>query len=417
VADKCVQGHRVSIFDRGATGRAGPLRDLSFVQWGRQRDSTSEATVRIVGDACDAQSDFLTSLSPHRHEVVIHRGNHRAWEGPIHRIQTQKGFAEIVAHDVSEYLFQQPMTQGYSNATVDGVSHSDTVTGRIEKIIQYEMSHGREQFAPNTPENAAEIPALIEQGYTFTPVGTEGWIVSIPAWEAHTPPANVLPYLNVHHWPNEARTTAVTEPLEMMVGDHLAGLARQSGIDWTTLGRSIHIWDVSRSLGRLNDMTEANFMDDVLVSMYGSDHAQSAYSIGQDGLYGSALALRGLAYYGPWTSLYTPYNEEGSEAPTQSELNSQARRNLSGRQPVPIEVRIPDNTSIIVTPDKKPGGIKVKDLVPGVQVLLRATLGHRKLNQMQKIDSMRVTETAQGENVQVTFTPATRADSDDVEEG
>jgi hypothetical protein len=45
-------------------------------------------------------------------------------------------------------------------------------------------------------------------------------------------------------------------------------------------------------------------------------------------------------------------------------------------------------------------------------VPLRATLNTRQLTQVQKIDSVKVTETASQETVQVVLTPTTRADSD-----
>ena len=54
--------------------------------------------------------------------------------------------------------------------------------------------------------------------------------------------------------------------------------------------------------------------------------------------------------------------------------------------------------------------------VPGVQVPLRATLNAKAYEQDQKIDHLRVTETADGETVQLTLTPATRPDSDEEEE-
>ena len=57
--------------------------------------------------------------------------------------------------------------------------------------------------------------------------------------------------------------------------------------------------------------------------------------------------------------------------------------------------------------------LSVNDLVPGSQVPLRATLNARAYEQLQKIDHVRVTETAEGENVQLTLTPATRPDSDE----
>lgn len=388
MAQACVQGHSAYIFDRGGMKRVAQIRDLSLVRWERVRDNVSEATVRLEGDACSDQAELIDSIRSHRHELVIFRGDKRVWEGPIHRTISQNGFAEIIAKDVLTYLYYQPLTQAYSNASSGGVSHADTVTNRLEQIITYELTHSRVQKAWN---------------------GTAYVDVTVPAWEALTPPANVLPHLDVHHYVNEARTTAVTVPYSMTVGEHLQSLGRTSGIDFTTVGRAIHIWDVSRSLGRLPTMTEANFLADVIVSEYGADHAQASYVVGQDGVYGSALATTHLDYYGPWTQIFTAYQEEGTDAPTQADLDSQSRRNISGRQPAPIEVRIPDNSTILLSDT-----LTIDDLVCGTQVMLRATLAARQLSQMQKIDYVRVEETPTAENITLTLTPATKPDSDGV---
>lgn len=379
----CVPGHTVQMYDRGGRRALGPALDLSSVRWSRQRDAISDAKITITGDACSRQYEFLSSLRTHRHEMAVFRGQDRVWEGPIHRIGDFSTRFEIVAHDVLQYLDAQPLTQEWSNAH----PNSAPVTTRIGNIIQYEMTHGRTQKDVNDVT------------------------VNVPAWELLDPPANVVPHLQIHHFPNEAGTSAVTEPFEMTVFQHLASLARQSGIDFTTIGRAIHIWDVSRSLGRTSPMSDSNFLEYVILTEYGADHTQAAYVVGSDGAYGSAITRENLDYYGPWTKIFTTYNEEGTEAPTVSELNSQARRNLAGRTPVPVEVRIPDNSTILLT-----DAFTIHDLVPGTQVPLRALLNARKMDQLQKIDSVTVVEDENGESIRVTLTPATKPDSDEEEE-
>lgn len=385
LAPGCVQGHRAFIFDRGAQKRVSPLLDLSRVRWERGRDEMTEAMVRLEADSCSRQEKLIDSLRTHRHELVLMRGNRRVWEGPLHRIGTYSDHVELYAKDVLAYLFATPLSRTWDNSfSGDGIT---TVTQRLENIITWELTHDRTQ-------------------QIFDGVN---WVdVEVPAWESLDPPINVLPYLDIRHFPNEAETSAKTLPFEMSVGEALTSHARTSGIDFTTIGRRIVIWDVSRNLGRLSQMTDANFYANVIVTEYGADHAQSAYVVGQEGSYGQAINLENLDYYGPWTAIYTAYNESGSQAPTQAELNSQASRNLSGRSPAPVEVRIPDNSSIILTPS-----LTIDDLVPGVQVPLLATLNARRLSQMQKIDHVTVEETAEREDVRVTLTPATKPDTDD----
>jgi hypothetical protein len=381
----CVVNHTAMIFDRGGTRRYGPpLFELTKVAWDRRRDSISEASIRIEGDACSSQAAFLSSIRTHRHELVIFRGNQRVWEGPIGRTTIRGTYAEIHANDVLAYVKKTPMTKVYDN-TYEGAGVTE-VTTRIGNIIAYELSTGRIQ------KDAA--------GFDFP----------VPAWESLDPPVNIVPHLVIHHFPNEARTSSKTLAYQMTVGDHLQQLARTSGIDFTVVGRAIHIWDVSRSIGEIGTMTEANFYSDVAVSEYGADHAQASYTVGQSGTYGSALNTENLDYYGPWTTIFTAYNEEPISGPSQAELDSQSKRNLSGRSPAPIEVRVPDNSSVILTDT-----LTINDLVPGVRVPLRATLNARQLAQTQKIDNVKVVETSKGETVQLVLTPTTKAD-EDVEE-
>lgn len=381
----CVQGHTAFIFDRGGQKRIAPLLDISSIRWERGRDEMTEATVRLEADSCARQAELIQQLRTHRHELVIYRGSQRVWEGPLYRIGSHANYVEIVAKDVLAYVFATPLSRVWDN-TING-DGPVAVTTRFENIINYELSTNRTQYIYNA--------------------GTDTWDpVPVIAWENLDPPINVLPFLDVRNFPNEAMTSAKTLAYEMTVGEHLLSAARTSGIDFTAVGRRIVLWDVSRNLGRLPQMTDANFYSNVVVTEYGSDHVQSSYVVGQEGQYGQAINLENLDYYGPWTNVYTAYNEE-TASPTPAELNSQAQRNLSGRSPAPIEVRIPDNSSIILSAD-----ITIDLLVPGVQVPLLATLNARQISQMQKIDHLVVTETAEREEIKVTLTPATKPDSD-----
>jgi hypothetical protein len=383
----CVTRHSAFIFDRGAMKRISPVVDLSKVMYERTRDGITDGMIRLEGDSCSRQNGIINSIRSKRHELVIYRGNSRAWEGPIFRIASGTGYAEIWAKDVISYLDGQPLTQTWDNTTRG--SGATEVTTRLEQIIEYELSHGRVM--------------------RFYDEDTDSWVdLPISAWEALDPPINVLPHLDVRHFPNEARTAMVTLPYQMNVFEHLSERARQGGIDYTALGRKILIWDTSRSLGRIRTLTSADFLGaEVVVTEYGADHTQAAYTTGQDGSYGQAVNPTNLDYYGPWTTMYTPYTETVDDAPSQAELDSQSMRNLAGRTPAPIEVRIPDNSSVVLSDT-----LTIDMLVPGVQVPLLATLNARPISQLQKLDHVTVTETADGESVQIMLTPATRADSD-----
>lgn len=380
----CVTGHTAFIYDRGGVTRIGQIRDMASVVWRRDRDSVSQADIVIAGDACAEQAEFLANIEPKRHELVIFRGQERVWEGPVWRVGWEPGAVTINAHDVCEYLFWQPLTQTWDNSGVDVT----LATTRQQEIITYEMSN--DWVIPQedpTPD------------------------ITVTAWENISPPANVLPFLTIHHSPNEAETAAITVPFEMTVGEHLQYSSRHGGIDFTAIGRAIHIWDTSRPLGKTRMLTDADFLAGAIVTAYGADHTVYGVVSADNGTVG--FAWTDDSYYGPWTKIFSVYDQEATEEPTQAELNSQAWRNVTGRNPVPVEVRIPDNTGI-----RLDDTLTIDQLVPGVQIPLLATLNARKVSQDQKLDLLVVSETGQdGETIQVTLTPASTPDTDEEEEG
>lgn len=692
--EDCVANHHVYITDRGGKQRIAELVAIASVQWGRLRDATSEAYITLRGASCSAQAALLAAIEPKRSELVIYRGDKRVWEGPISLVGWHSDWVEIRARDITDYLFGRPLSKSWNHA----YPHNTEVTKRLQEILTYELTH------------------------SYTYVSDKGDPVVLPAWESLTDvdpvtgaliprPANVLPYIVVHSSVNEVRTSANTKPFQMSVGEHLDNYARTGGIDYTVVGRALHIWDVSRELGRTRVLTEADFDGEIIVTAYGADHASVAFAVADDGRYGGAggtptdwrvleksgpygdqqalppggshprhpslvdfgtgnswhgyrfwmayrsdssgrkirvsasknghtwttpsraavdadsgtvgdppqaitvtlgdypdLALRDnnelwlfwmdgqnmyrstsedgkdwkskvlihtapagmtlispslywdeaneswllfaidtgatpdrlvvsrstgklldgngqwgpfrtvpinggavptaitvrrsgskwaalmtiggvaylkegpvgnlvaagftgpatpafpgssagnfssvgratfrlnpngslrvyyeglgstwhmfrttlsgpdpvmgdadpyLAYYGPWTKMFTVYDEDDTNPPTQGDLNSQARRNLTGRSPVPMEVRVPDNSSIRLSHD-----ITMDTLVPGTYMPLLATLNSRQFSQVQKLDKLTVTETPDGETVQVTLVPATKPDSDEPE--
>lgn len=378
-------GHEAFIYDRGGMNRIAKLRNIASVEWNRDRDATSEALVRVEGAACQEIRDtVLAKAATKRHELVIFRRGERVWEGPLTRIGDTGGSITFAAKDVTLYLFGRILSKSWDNRG----TQVSTVTQRFRDILNYELT----------------------TSYTARRIG--GGTMVIPAWESLSPPANILPHLRVHSFPNEARTTAYTQPRETTIGAHLAAYARSGGIDFTAVGRAIHIWDTSRSLGRTRKLTESDFFGHIITTEYGMDHTQIANVSSMNDTFGEAANPENMDFYGPWTTLYTQYNEDGTDIPSQVELDSQATRNTSGRSPAPREVRVPDNSSIRLSET-----LRITDLVAGVQVPLQATLNARAFSQLQKLDHVKVVEDASGERVQVTLSPATRPDDDVVMEG
>lgn len=388
----CVTGHSAYITDRGGSRRVGQLVDLSRVAWDRRRDDISEGSLIVQGGACARQAPLLRNIEPRRNELVIYRGDERVWEGPVDRVGWHSNHVEVIAKDVTNYLQNRPLSKTWDNSysRLPGatpapgddiiVDRTAPVTTRMGDIITYELAN------------------------PFTMVGQGGNIV-MPAWEGITPPINVLPHLVVHHFPGEARTSAKTYPFQYTVGEHMDNFARTAGLDYTTIGRAIHLWDTSNPLVSGRMLTEADFYGEIIVTAYGADYASGAITSAHDGTYGAAG--KNDPYYGPWTKIFTVYDEEDDDVPGKEELNSQASRNLSGRNPVPIEVRVPDNSSIRLST-----GFDIENLVPGTYFPLLATLNSRQVSQVQKLHTVSVIETSEGETVQVNLVPASRADEE-----
>jgi hypothetical protein len=221
-----------------------------------------------------------------------------------------------------------------------------------------------------------------------------------------TPPANVVPHLVFHDQPNDVRTSRLTLPYQMTVWEHLDAMAHRGGIDYTAVGRSIHLWDNHVVIARTPQVSESDFLGEVIVSVYGMDLATAAIVTDGEGHWGSAGGTD--PYYGRIELLATAFDEsEGGEPPTSAEMRAQAQRNLSGRLPTPLEVRVPDGSQL-----NPKGALTIDDLVPGARIPLVATMTCRTVSQMQVLNKVQVQETPDGEAITVTLTPASVHDID-----
>lgn len=353
--------HSVMVYDRGGFTRLFQLEDVISVQWQRVRDDISVADVTISSPGPDCLR-LLEQIEPGRHEMVLFRGTQRVWEGPITLLVEQQGLTPTVsiqARDVMHYAYRLIMRRRYSNAYPNIV----TTVGRAENILRTELER---REAPN--EN---------------------------------PPINVLPHLQVLTNSDMARTSRVTQAYQATVFEDMDSLAAYSGLDYTVVGRRIVLFDRHRALGRTPTVTQADFQGDVRISVYGMEMATFAAVTGGNGMFGISGGRD--PYYGQWEILDSAYDEEAdTAAPTQSELNSQAVRNLSGRIPTPIQIRVPENAQI------NPNGVLTMDnMIPGIQVPVRAKLAIREVQQYQKLSKMQVNDDASGERIQITLVPST----------
>jgi hypothetical protein len=371
------------IFDRGGVRRLWQLVDVSEVRWNRVLDNQSTADLSIVGEACVAQGEVLSQLEPRRHELVLFRNGERVWEGPIIQVAWFRDRATILAHDVTEYLKYTALSKAWPNEDGGG---PPLMLDRVAEIIPYELT----------------TPYVMSVG-----TGSAVHDVTVPRWENIDPPANVLPHIEFRT--GTGLTRSVTEPFEMTLFEHIKNLAR-GGMDFTTIGRKIIFWDRAETIGRTRTLTDNDFYGDIEVYAAGSDHYSVAHvsaspPVAEEGEPEPPTSAVGNAggendYYGVWTHVTTSQSEEGADTPTQEELNSQAGRELVGRTPVPVEIRVPSGGGI-----KPSFDLTIADLVPGVEVPVLATLNLRRVSQMQRIEKVQVTEGADREEVGVTMVP------------
>lgn len=356
--------HTAWVMDRGGKQRIHQLTDIDSIKWERNRDEVSTATVHVTATKDSPQARALNDIEPGRHELCIWRGDDRVWEGPITLTTNKRQGMEINARDIMHYLSRTVIHAGYDNS----YPNITYVVQRALNIINAELARK----------------------------------------EALTPPINVLPFVQGFQTLTDAKTSRVSLPFQMTLFEHIDDLATKSGMDYTVIGRKLMLWDTSKpAMGYTRVMTEADFNGETYVSVYGMELATRTYVTDGQGHAGSAGGID--SYYGEVELLATAYDEEtDEEVPSVAELESQAERNLSMRNPTPLQVRVPDNSSLNMD-----GGISINDLVPGVYIPLRATLNIREVSQMQKLQSVTVTETADGEDVQIVLYPASRPDEED----
>ena len=352
------ENHTAFVYDRGGKRRMFQVLPLTTVRWERLRDDISVATVTIVNPGPDCQKQML-SVSPNRQELVIFRGDERVWEGPISRMAWHRDQIEIEAKDVFHYAYRTIMRSAYSNAYPN-------IQTTVQRAVNVLGELGRK--------------------------------------EALDPPINVLPYVTAYATVDDSQTSRSTIRYQSTVYEDIDSMAWRAGLDYTVIGRRILLFDTHTVWFTTPTVTEADFLGEIIVTQYGMEMATHAAVISGEGALGTAGALD--PYYGEWEILDTAYNEEGTEAPTEAALTSQAQRNLTGRNPVPLHVRVPDNSQL--NPN---GTLRMEHLVPGARIPLRATLLTLKVAQMQKLDRVVVTESGDaGEKIAVTLSPASAND-------
>lgn len=350
--------YRAYLYDRGGKRRILALPHVTAYMWSRSRDDISTAEAHMQFPSRAEAREVAKSLIRTRYELVIYRGSARVWEGPLTRVAIQGLIVHLYARDVLHYAYRTVMRAGYDNSG----TAATTALARINTVMQAELARK----------------------------------------EALNPPINVLPHLQVIQRLGDSRTARKTEPRQSTVWEDMDSLAHRGGVDYVVVGRRVVLWDTHFGLGETQVVTEADFIGDIIITEYGMDLCTEDTVTDGQGHWATAGGVD--PYYGWVEILHTAYDEaDGGPLPTVEEMGDQAVRNLEGRNPTPIEVRVPDGSQI------NPAGVwTLESLVPGNLIPLRTSTAAVDLVQVQKLDDVMVRVNEEGEMIQVTMSPAVR---------
>lgn len=391
--------HRVFVYDRGGQVLRGEIKPLERVVWGRKRDDIANCIIDTNGfdqDCCV----LLGNLQSWVHELVVFRDGVRVFEGPITRITYTSTNVEVEAKDVMAYLYRRVMRQGYND------------------------TYRRVDLTPLTPPQPVGIPG----GGPYTIIGTNTVVdralqITLNALAYLDP--NVLPYVTAIRYSNDATQQRSVPDYSKSAWEEIDDLAATAGLDYTTIGRRILYWDTHRTIGRLPEMRDGDFSDPVIVTEYGMNLSNWYAVTNNDGVAGYSYPAghdgwNWFERYGPVEMVSSAYGEqEGAVQDTEAltpaqrdaliqSFTGQAQRGIANRWPVPVVVRVPDNSTI-----NPKVNLSINQLIPGVWIPLRATLTCRKLAQWQKLDSVDVEEVNGQEFIRVTMAPAPHGGDDD----
>jgi hypothetical protein len=370
--------NRAYVYRRGGQIPVGELTGISKLQWDRRRDDTSEIDI-VIDNFDESLKTLLAQLHTWAYEIVIWRdgpdGLERVAEGPITLLDDRYDTWEIQAKDVTAYLSRRVLRQGYA----DGY-----------QIV------GNTQVGLRTVVERAELDVINGLAYDDP---------------------NVIPYLTALKNDGDARQSRNVPDHSRMVLEDIDDLASNAGLDYTTVGRRIILWDTHRMIGRLPEMRNSDFMSPPRITEYGAQACNYYAVTDGSGVYGTAT--RGLdsngqpIFYGWLEMLASAYGTDPDEVADASLLTSEARealantfseqaqRNIAHRWPAPKQVKVAENTRL--NPEIN---LSINQLVPGVWIPVRAKSRVLEIAQWQKLDRVTVVQTEDGEEITVSMAPA-----------
>ena len=234
---------------------------------------------------------------------------------------------------------------------------------------------------------------------------------------------NILEYLQEIAQSDDTKQYRNTPAYARTAFEEVDDMASNQGLDYTAVGRRILLWGTKRRIGTLPEFHDKDLSNAPIVSEYGMSFATGYIVSDGNGLWGradidSADPVSGNdPDYGIIEMLSSSWasDEENPSGTYTNEARDKVRasfaesaaRSLSHRNPPPVIVRVPDNTT--VNPDTV---ISVQHLVPGVAIPLRSSATLRDVRSWQKLDSVKCVVTDKGETISISMSPLS---SDDVQ--
>lgn len=444
--------HRVFVYDRGGEHRLGEITPIASVTWSRVRDDISNASVTTAGFGPDC-CRLMESLHAMRHELVIFRDDVRVWEGPITLLTYQADSVSIEAHDVFYYLFRRAIENGYN----DGYPNLKTVVARSVLICQDELARDDPNVAAyltrfDRPDDAQEARAVqayqktvyeeiddmaANAGLDYTTVGRR-----IMFWDTH----NVIGRLSVFddaaflgnpiisEYGSSLCTTSIVSDGQGNFGtaggeDFFYGCVEMIFSSYSSAGPPLQAGELT-TINQNRVKAEAAYRTARAAylrypGLSAAEENQLAAWVTERNTPGVSPARqrwldahikplqdrhnKKQALLTQMNHAYTAFQNalQAQQAAAAkwnayiAGLRSQALRNLHGRNPTPIVVRVPDNSQLNPNLD-----IGINQLVPGAWIPLRSSATCRQMTQWQKLDNVTVTQDASGEKVQITMSPA-----------
>ena len=205
-------------------------------------------------------------------------------------------------------------------------------------------------------------------------------------------------------------------------------MAANSGLDYTAVGRAVLLWGTKHRIGTLPEFRDGDLGATPIVSLYGLSMGNRYIVSDGNGVWGAADAEgafneEGLdEKYGLVELLSSSWAADSdvdtgtftaeSIAKTVKAFEGFAEKSISIKYPVPVVVRIPDNTTL-----NPQAAISIQHLVPGVVIPLRSTGTLRHVVANQKLDSVKVVQQGDKETITLTMSPFSRDDNTTEETG